>query len=312
MKHLVPMAVLFLGFCDLAIAQSNCDPWTPTHVATQHLPNAIRVTPNLISGGLPEGELAFEELRGLNIKTIISVDGAEPNVDMAEKHEMRYVHLPHRYDGISPQFGRELAKAITELDGPIYLHCHHGKHRSPAASAVACITAGIMTNEQGKALLQLAGTNANYLGLWESVAKASPVPQNELSMMKAEFPKIARVPAMAKAMVALETTFEKVKGLQALGWQCQIDQSGDFNHQLLLLHEHFAELLRLEGVKKYPIDFVQSLNEAKTACQQMEVAFERVVRSGQDSHNIQELNRDFSIVNDSCKSCHASYRDKAN
>src|SRR5258706_10041968 len=66
----------------------------------RHLPNALQVHPQVISGGQPEGEAGFVELKGLGIKTIISVDGAKPDVEMAKKYGLRYVHLPHGYDGI--------------------------------------------------------------------------------------------------------------------------------------------------------------------------------------------------------------------
>jgi len=36
--------------------------------------------------------------------------------------------------------GVELARAVqaAEAQGPVYLHCHHGKHRAPTAAAVVC------------------------------------------------------------------------------------------------------------------------------------------------------------------------------
>src|SRR5262245_11928799 len=62
---------------------------------SKHLPNPIRVHEKVISGGLPEGDAAFAELQELGIKTVISVDGAKPDVALAKKYGMRYVHLPH-------------------------------------------------------------------------------------------------------------------------------------------------------------------------------------------------------------------------
>jgi hypothetical protein len=71
-------------------------------LASQHLPNLVRVHEKVISGGLPEGDAAFQELAALGVKTIISVDGMTPDVGMAAKHGLRYVHLPHGYDGMRP------------------------------------------------------------------------------------------------------------------------------------------------------------------------------------------------------------------
>jgi protein tyrosine/serine phosphatase len=62
----------------------------------------------------------------------------------------------------------ELAKAVRDLPGPIYIHCHHGKHRSPAAAAVACVAAGLLAPERAPAVLKEAGTSPNYRGLFAS------------------------------------------------------------------------------------------------------------------------------------------------
>ncbi|MGE0610114.1 MAG: hypothetical protein AB7O62_23685, partial [Pirellulales bacterium] len=77
----------------------------PRRLPVEHLPNAIRLHPKVVSGGQPEGEAAFAELRDLGIKTVISVDGARPAVPLAKKYGLRYVHLPHGYDGVPEQRG---------------------------------------------------------------------------------------------------------------------------------------------------------------------------------------------------------------
>ena len=147
----------------------------PEKLATQHLPNAYRITDKVISGGLPDGEAGFQELKALGVKTVISVDGMTPDVEGARKLGLRYVHLPHGYDRIPVERGRELAKAVRDLPGPVYIHCHHGKHRSPAAAAVACVEAGFISSEAAEGVLKTAGTNPNYRGLYESVRSARPL-----------------------------------------------------------------------------------------------------------------------------------------
>ncbi|HEX5033790.1 MAG TPA: hypothetical protein VFW62_04865, partial [bacterium] len=84
-------------------------------VAAKHLPNVVRVHSKVISGGLPEGDAGFKELQDLGVKTVISVDGARPDVDLAKKYGLRYVHLPHGYDGIPQSRLEELAKAVRDL-----------------------------------------------------------------------------------------------------------------------------------------------------------------------------------------------------
>src|SRR5262245_9667583 len=62
--------------------------------------NSFRVSPRIYSGGEPRGAEAFAALKKLGVKTVISVDGAAPDVEAARKVGIRYVHLPIGYDGI--------------------------------------------------------------------------------------------------------------------------------------------------------------------------------------------------------------------
>ena len=87
------------------------------------------------SGGQPEGDEAFATLRKLGVKTLISVDGTKPDVERAAKFGLRYVHIPHGYAGISSNTAARLAKAAATVEGPIFVHCHRGKHRGPKRPA---------------------------------------------------------------------------------------------------------------------------------------------------------------------------------
>ena len=105
----------------------------PTPAAALH--NVFRLEARVYSGSSPYSEAAFRELAKLGVRTIISVDGAMPAVELA-----RYVHLPIGYDAVPPSRAAELVKAAQGSDGPLYVHCHHGKHRGPAAAATVCRT----------------------------------------------------------------------------------------------------------------------------------------------------------------------------
>ena len=108
---------------------------------------------------------------------MISVDGAQPQVELARKYGLRYVHLPHGYDGVSEKRAQELAKAVRDLPSPIYIHCHHGKHRSPAAATVACVGAGLLQRDQGLSVLRTAGTSDHYEGLYDSAEQGTAIRQ---------------------------------------------------------------------------------------------------------------------------------------
>ena len=98
------------------------------------LPNVLRVSDKLISGGVPDGDTGFASLQTLGVQTVISVDGARPDVERARKFGLRYVHLPIGYDGGRARSGR----ASARLPGRP-THRHHGKHRSLAAAAATCL-----------------------------------------------------------------------------------------------------------------------------------------------------------------------------
>src|SRR4051794_32733608 len=75
-------------------------PAAPAKVEAPGLHNVYRLTPGLYSGSSPEGDTGFRSLRRLGIHTVLSVDGARPDLERARRHGLRYVHLPVGYDGV--------------------------------------------------------------------------------------------------------------------------------------------------------------------------------------------------------------------
>ena len=247
----------------LSPTQASADataPTAPQRLETKHLPNAVRLHALVISGGLPEGDAAFAELQALGVRTVISVDGAKPDIETAKRHALRYVHLPHGYDGISSLRAKELSKALVSLEGPFYIHCHHGKHRSPAAAAVACVGAGLLPPEMTLTVLKIAGTHPNYRGLYQSASEAKRFERQLLDELHADMPEVAQLPPMAEAMVALETTFDHLTQFSAAKWQpLPAHPDLDAAHEALLLREHFTELLRTPEVQQQSDAFVAML-----------------------------------------------------
>jgi hypothetical protein len=282
----------------------------PVKLESEHLPNAIRVHRKVISGGLPEGDTAFAELAALGVKTIISVDGAKPDVAMAKKHGLRYVHLPHGYDGVPDDKALLLAKAVHDLPGQIYIHCHHGHHRSPAATAVACIDAGLIPVSDGPKILEIAETSPNYRGLFESTREARPRTEKELAEVPADFPEIAKLPPMAQAMVQVEQAHDHLKALQANQWQKLADQPAlEPAHEALLLREHFTELLRTAAVKKQPDGFQHLMSESEAAGNELEAALLAWDKEGRQGEAPAAVTAAFARISKSCKDCHVKYRD---
>jgi protein tyrosine phosphatase (PTP) superfamily phosphohydrolase (DUF442 family) len=298
--------ILFLGWLWAALASfapaDDQSRFAPVDEAS--LPNAIRVHERVISGGVPEGEKGFAALEKLGIRTIISVDGAKPDVELAHRHGMRYVHLPHGYDGVPEARGAELAKAVRDLPGPVYVHCHHGKHRSPAATAVACVGAGLMSTDDAERLLALAGTSPNYRGLLQSAQEARRIDDEVLDAMPSDFPEQARLPALAEAMVQTEHVYDRLVAIERAGWKTPADQPALIpEHEALLLREAFTEMLRMKDVQARPARFVEATQEAEKLVLQLETLLRR------PELDAALASQTLKAVTTNCKACHQVFRD---
>jgi protein tyrosine phosphatase (PTP) superfamily phosphohydrolase (DUF442 family) len=290
------------------------EPTLPRKHNSQHLPNLIQVTPNVFSGGLPEGPEAFQELKSLGIKTILSVDGAKPDLKAADLVSMQYVHIPHGYDGIPQKTIEQLAKAISELPGPIYIHCHHGKHRSPAATAAACKASGQIDPTQAERVLQLAGTNPKYKGLVRSVKDTTLIPSEYLATIPANFPSTAQTPPLVDAMVELEHSFIKLQQLADSQWQLftPIESSHpttDFPHESVLLREHFEEMLRLGSNNAQPSDYQAMLSDSHQAAWRIEQMLHQPNHPRFSETHVQALRNNWNTIQSKCIECHQAYRD---
>jgi protein tyrosine phosphatase (PTP) superfamily phosphohydrolase (DUF442 family) len=282
----------------------------PERLETVHLPNALRIHAKVISGGQPAGDAGFRELVALGVKTIISVDGAKPDVALAKKHGLRYVHLPHGYDGIPESRVKDLAKAVRDLPGPIYIHCHHGKHRSPAASSVACVSAGLIDPTLAVTVLKSAGTSENYRGLYASARDARKLDDQLLDALAVEFPENARIPPLAEAMVALEHTHDDLKSVAAAGWKMPPDHPDlEPAHEALLMREHYMELLRAEAAKRQPTGFQRLLLEGEATAVELEQSLTTWQAAGYAGEAPAEIPAAFKRLEANCTACHKAYRD---
>jgi protein tyrosine phosphatase (PTP) superfamily phosphohydrolase (DUF442 family) len=273
------------------------------------LPNVWRIHPRVLSGGQPGGAAGFRALRELGVKTILSVDAARPDVEGAKAFDLRYVHLPHGYDGIPNRRALELAKAIHALEGPIYVHCHHGKHRSPAAAAVGCVAAGLMEPDVARKLLDQAGTSPQYRGLFAAVARARRVEPAVLDALEVEFPETAETPAMAAAMVEIEHRHDHLRQLAANGWR-SVPEHPDLApaHEALLLRELFSELLRNEATLARPASFLALAQHADEQTR----ALEEALRARSGPHTLEQraaADAAWQRVHQACAACHEQHRD---
>ncbi len=217
----------------------------PVAIQAEGLENVYRLNDRLYSGSSPEGDEGFRSLRRLGVRTVLSVDGARPEVERAERHGLRYVHLPVGYDGIRRGRGLEIARAVRDLPGPVYIHCHHGQHRGPAAAAVVLLCEGASA-EQAADWLRLAGTDPRYVGLIgipRTFARPRP---GEIDQAPADFPAVSAIPDLARHMVEIDGLFDRLKLIREAGWASPPDHPDlDPAHEALLLAEHFREAARV-------------------------------------------------------------------
>lgn len=266
-------------------------------VHAPHLHNLLHISTTIYTGGEPEREEAFAELAGLGIKTLVSVDGIRPNVEAAQRHELRYVHIPVGYDGIPRDAGQSLAQLVRSAEGPFFIHCHHGNHRGPAAAAIACIAAGETDGRQALRILELAGTSKDYPGLWRDVEHYSPPPSGAVLPALVS---VAEVGSLAAAMAKVDRANDLLKLSAAERWAALPDQPDVSPAQnALLVKEAFVEAGRnLSG--NYDQPFRDWLKEAAVVAGQLESALRTSDNDAASAH--------FQRLGQSCKKCHARYR----
>jgi protein tyrosine phosphatase (PTP) superfamily phosphohydrolase (DUF442 family) len=275
---------------------------------TPGLENVWHLSEKLYSGSSPNGEQGFRSLAVLGIKTIISVDGSSPNVTVAQRLGMRYIHLPVTYGGISRDRIIQVAKAIQDSPGPIYLHCHHGKHRGPAAAVAAtmCLDSSVPPQTAIDWMKQM-GTDPHYQALFSIPTTLLRPTSDELRQVKVSLSSVAEVTPLAESMIRIEKHFDRLASVKESGWHQPVGHPDVVpEHEALLLFEEIYELGRAS--KDQPAEFQQTVRDARSAAMELET----LLRKDATSDVLQQRNRHFETIEQSCKNCHELYRDNLN
>lgn len=284
-------------------------PKCPVGLKLKGLENVFRIHETLYSGSGPEDDIAFDSLRTLGIKTVLSVDGARPDVERARKFGLRYVHIPIGYNGIPRDKALQIAKAVRELPGPIYIHCHHGKHRGPAGAAIArlclddkCVVADAL------AILRAAGTDARYSGLFKSVREFQRPTADDLAKIGGKLPEAVQAGGLVEAMISIDHYWDNLKLARSAGWKTPKGHSDvDPAHEALQLGEGFQELKRLPKIAGYPDEFRNWIEDNHSAALQLERLL-GAANAGQPN-NLKAADAVFARISTGCVQCHAKYRD---
>ncbi len=268
------------------------------------LHNLVQLSAGIYSGSEPVGEEAFVSLQKLGIQTIVSVDGATPKIDMAKKYGVQYVHVPFGYDAIPLTAQLSLTRAAREAKMPMYIHCHHGKHRGPAAAAIVCRAKGIVDVAGSLKILQNAGTSRDYKGLWRDVESfTEPSADKELP----ELVEVAQVESLAAAMARIDRNFDNLRLSASADWKTPADHPDLVAQQeALQLQESLYESSRRLAEKGHAADYDATFREWLTESD----AVARTLHKSLETNNKAAAATAFATLSKNCKQCHVKYRDE--
>jgi protein tyrosine phosphatase (PTP) superfamily phosphohydrolase (DUF442 family) len=285
----------------------------PERIDAPGIENVFRLSPRLLSGGQPEGEKGFETLKRLGVRTVISVDGSQPDAEAARRYGLRYVHLPVGYDGIPREQAIRLIAAIRDLTGPVFVHCHHGKQRRPAAAAVCALATEGWDKAQARAWLERAGTDPRYKGLFATVEGFASPSVGELERIATDqLPERAEVPALVETMVEVDHIWDRLREIEKAGFRTPKDSPDlDPPHEVLMLVEQFREASRHEEVKAKGESFARSLATAARDATSLEAAL-REFASSPGPTPLEKTKASFARVSQDCTTCHTRFRDNRN
>ena len=271
----------------------------PDRSAQETLPHHRRWSERVGQGAQPRGPDDFRTLRVEGYTTVLSVDGALPDLDGAHAHGLRYAHVPIGYDGVTPDQAAAIVKVIRDAPGPVYVHCHHGKHRGPAAAALGRLA--IDRADLAQVLRDLDGTlSPSYPGLREDIARFQLPSAADLDAV-GEVPEAVQPTDLISHMLEIDLRAEEVAIIRAAGWQAD-PAHPDLApaHTARLLQEAFVECARAPDAVDLGAPFVAALERAAQHAAALEQALERRDSDAAEVAHVE--------VRATCQRCHADYR----
>jgi len=135
----------------------------------------------------------------------------------------------------------ELLSVVRSLPTPVYIHCHRGLHRGPAAAVAVCRLVADLDAVAAETLLEELGTARKYPGLYASVKQIAPVTAADLRQHPANrLPSTAEVPPLVEQMVAIEVHWETLSKRLETATEWDDDLKADY----VLFEEQLREALR--------------------------------------------------------------------
>lgn len=278
-------------------------PGSKSGAEVHHRP-VLLAAPEIYSGPSPVEPADFAQLKSLGVKTIISVDGARPEIELASDAGMRYVHIPVGYHGVSRDQTLAIARAIRDLPGPVYMHCHHGKHRGPAAAATAAIALGRIGTDEALSFMTVAETAPSYTGLWQCARETTIADAVELEAAPADFPEVAPVSDMVTAMVEVDERAEHLKEIEKAGWTVPAAHPDLVPvAEAARLVDIYRALAEHESTRSRHAELPKLFDDAAVKAKALETLLEG------PTVDKQAASAALKAVTASCKSCHVDHRD---
>lgn len=300
-----------LGVCSCSRHSQTSRPLEPPTIQEQEpktfdgLRNVVAFQDDIFSGSKPDGLRGMETLGRWGVQTIICVDGVAPDVIHARKKNIKTIHIPMKYDAPTDKQILDLATAVSmgKVDGNVYIHCHHGKHRSATAAAIVSIALGLASVEEMRARMVVSQTSPHYTGMWDAVDKQHAINRDDVIRNEQAFPSRVTPEGMTAQMVAIDDSLDNLKCIKASHW------TTPRNHPDLVagaeagfIAETFRQLQEDDSIQAYPNDFATKLSNALLAAKTLE----KTLTDGITDPEV--LSSTMRALTTSCTACHRAYR----
>jgi protein tyrosine phosphatase (PTP) superfamily phosphohydrolase (DUF442 family) len=268
-----------------------------------------RVGDGLYVSGQPVGDAAFTRLKELGIRTIINVDGSDPNIAGARAHGMRYVHIPIGYTDVSRAKVLRIIKAARTMPGSVLIHCHRGQHRAPTAAALVAMTSDAWTNEEGVRFLESSGTSPQYESLYELVGKFVPPSTAELAGVEDEFPEVADLGSLSKVMAEIDVHWSHLETTRQSDFSTPANHP-DLNpaHEAMILRDLLHRAVDIAASEEAYRNIESRMAETEASAGELLTWLDRLQPNGRRNDLIR-VKEAFSAVDRKCTACHKRYRD---
>lgn len=307
----------FICLCRYVVIFADSEPHPkPIPEPLAGIENVWHFGVELTSGGDPGGMAGLKLLKEKGIKTIISVDGAKPAVEEARRLSLRYVHIPIGYDSVPRDKQIQLAQAFAQLPKPIYIHCHHGRHRGPAAAAIMARFGLGWSSAEATDFMQKAGTSKDYVGLYDSVSKFVAPDPKAVSEIKRPLPEIVDVPVLVDLMVDIDTRHDHLKSWMSQALSPKTNQKAastkiDPLQEAIQLRELVRESARLPECREQPKAFADYFSQLESDLSRFIDQINTPDGANKEQpEKRKELEATLKSVAKRCVDCHKAFRDK--